>query len=86
MKSFRLYLGAGKEATGADCLLACVSAVVMVGIGVPLAFWIGSLTGLIFVAVVVGVGLAFFALGAALLRALGIPLSRDQADGDGQQG
>ena len=84
VKSFRLYLGAGKEATGTGCLLACLSAVVMVGLGVPLAFWVGSLTGIIFVAVAVGVGMTLFALGAVLLAALGIPLSRDQADG-GQQ-
>lgn len=79
MKNFRLYLGNGKEATGAGCLLGVFSAVAMVGLGVPLAFAIGAATGFVIVAVPVVIGLVVFAVGAAVLTRMKVSLWRDEA-------
>jgi hypothetical protein len=79
VKSFRFYIAPGKRATGAGCLLGLLSVVVMLALGFPLAYWIGSLTGVVVVSVAVLVGVAFFALGAALCAALRIRLWEDES-------
>jgi tetratricopeptide (TPR) repeat protein len=86
MKSFRLYLGNGKEATGAGCLLAFFSAAAMLPLGLPLAFAVGAATGFVFVAIPVAIGVLVFAAGAAVLRRLKVPLSRDEAGPRGGEG
>jgi hypothetical protein len=83
VKSFRLYLGNGKEATGGGCLLAAISAALAAGAGVPLAFAVGAVTGWVLVAVPVVVGLLGFTAGAALLTRLGVPLWKED---DGSPG
>jgi predicted MFS family arabinose efflux permease len=85
VKSFRLYLGNGKEATAPGCLLAVLSAALAAVAGVPLAFALGALTGWVFVAVPVAVGLLGFIAGAAVLSRLGVPLWKDE-DGSGGRG
>jgi hypothetical protein len=58
-----------------------LSGVAVVALGVPLALWIGSLTGVVFAAVAAVVGVLFFALGSALLALLHVPLWVDEDNG-----
>jgi hypothetical protein len=78
MKSFRVYLGAGKEVTGVGCLLALLSAAVTVAVGIPLSFWLGRRIGVVFFGLAALVGALFFGIMATVLTAFGIPVWRDE--------
>jgi hypothetical protein len=78
MKSFRLSLPDGREATGVGCLLAAISSVVGLAGGVPLAFFVAGIIGVLAIPLVILPGLVLFAVGWAVLEAWGIPVWKQE--------
>ena len=99
VRGYRLYIDEGKEATGAGCLLALLSAAVTLGFGLALGesflhwaarhvAWWPRRTLFVLVGVVLVVpGILLFWAGAALLKRLDIPVWREEGDeGDKEAG
>jgi hypothetical protein len=74
MKSFRLSLPDGREATGVGCLLALGSAAAGLAAGVPLAFFVAGAVGVVAIPLAILPSLLLFVAGSAVLEALSIPV------------
>jgi hypothetical protein len=54
----------------------------MLGAGLPVALWLGSLTGVVLVAVVAGFGSACFGIGYSFLSSRGIAIWKKPGEED----
>ena len=96
MKNFRLYIGAGREATGAGCILALLSVALTIGVCLVVGAWFFDWAhfprlgrrdfGLLVYGALILPGVLLFLVGAALLSRLGIPvMSEVDADDQGRK-